>query len=55
MCIFSQTSFERSTCRDQRSPFSWDEEVLDQTVKDILVDRAIKTLRHYWSETGGQR
>lgn len=36
-----------------RGRFSWDEDVLDKTVKDMLVDRAVTTVRHYWSETGG--
>ncbi|CAM9933718.1 unnamed protein product, partial [Ectocarpus sp. 13 AM-2016] len=36
-----------------RESYSWDEDVLDRAVKDMLVDRAVETVRHLWNETGG--
>lgn len=39
--------------RKDRENFSWEEEILEKKVKDMLVDRALHTARFYWSETGG--
>eukprot|EP00904_Undaria_pinnatifida_P005975 jgi/Undpi1/2507/HiC_scaffold_13.g05886.m1 len=35
------------------SNFSWDEEVLEKALKDMLVERAVLAIKHFWSETGG--
>lgn len=39
--------------RKSRGSFSWDEDVLERRVKDLLTQRAVETARYYWSETGG--
>lgn len=37
-----------------RGSYSWEESVLDKAVKDMLVERAVDTIRHLWNETGGE-
>ena len=45
-------TFRRDT---DRGSYSWDEGVLDKAVKDMLVERAEDTIRHFWNETGGEK
>ncbi|CAM9874800.1 unnamed protein product [Scytosiphon promiscuus] len=36
-----------------RDSYNWEEDVLDREVKDMLVKRAVDTIRYLWNETGG--
>eukprot|EP00903_Cladosiphon_okamuranus_P018961 g17438.t1 len=49
----SATSFAASRKDADRGSYSWEESVLDKAVKDMLVERAVDTVRHLWNETGG--
>ncbi|CAN0452493.1 unnamed protein product, partial [Ectocarpus sp. 12 AP-2014] len=49
----SRGGISMSGSSNGRESYSWDEDVLDRAVKDMLVDRAVETVRHLWNETGG--
>eukprot|EP00752_Nemacystus_decipiens_P014568 g12974.t1 len=49
----SSSSVAASRRDTDRGSYSWEESVLDKAVKDMLVERAVDTIRHLWNETGG--